>query len=174
MQQATLRVADVVGALMEFWGFKRQMGRVWTLLYLSPEPSSAADLSERLTMSAGAVSMAVGELLKWGAVRKIWRPGERRDYYEAETSIWKMVTRVMRERELTLVRDAAEAFDAARVALSQAAQGAAPEVRERLLFALARLEQLSALARLGESLLRALVAGERVDPTMIREASTHK
>ena len=33
-------VADAVGALMEFWGFKRVMGRVWTLLYLRGEPLS--------------------------------------------------------------------------------------------------------------------------------------
>ena len=63
-------------------------------------------------MSAGAVSTTLGELAKWGTIHKAWRPGERRDYFEAETSIWKMVTRVFRERELTLVRDTAETFTA--------------------------------------------------------------
>ena len=29
-----LQVADSVGALMERWGFKRNMGRLWGLLYL--------------------------------------------------------------------------------------------------------------------------------------------
>ena len=31
-------VSDVVGRLIEFWGFKRNMGRIWAVLYLSPEP----------------------------------------------------------------------------------------------------------------------------------------
>ena len=48
-------VADAVGALMEFWGFKRIMGRVWTLLYLRDEPLSMADLCEQLEISTGAV-----------------------------------------------------------------------------------------------------------------------
>ena len=34
-------VSDVVGRLIEFWGFKRNMGRIWSVLYLSPEPLSA-------------------------------------------------------------------------------------------------------------------------------------
>ena len=37
-------VSDVVGRLIEFWGFKRNMGRIWAVLYLSPEPLSAEDL----------------------------------------------------------------------------------------------------------------------------------
>lgn len=106
-EAAALQVADAVGALMEFWGFKRAMGRMWTILYLSEEPLSAQTLGERLSMSAGAVSMTLQELQKWGAVRKTWRPGERRDYYEPETSIWKMVSRVFRQRELLQIRRSA-------------------------------------------------------------------
>src|SRR5258706_16187498 len=102
VHQAELEVADTVGRLMEFWGFKRRMGRMWTLLYLSPAPLGAAEIGAELKMSAGAVSMALGELVKWGAVKKSWRPGERRDFYEAETSVGKLVQRVLRERELTL------------------------------------------------------------------------
>src|SRR5262245_19676767 len=94
-----LDVADTVGRLMEFWGFKRPMGRIWALLYLAPEPLGAAEIGDELRMSSGAVSMALSELVKWGAVKKTWRPGERRDYYEAETSIGRLVQRVLRERE---------------------------------------------------------------------------
>ena len=52
-------VSDVVGRLIEFWGFKRNMGRVWTVLYLSPEPLSADDLCHSLKLSTGAVSMTL-------------------------------------------------------------------------------------------------------------------
>ena len=45
-------VADAVGALMEFWGFKRVMGRVWTTLFLEGEPLSAPQLCERLGIFA--------------------------------------------------------------------------------------------------------------------------
>ena len=48
-------VGDVVGRLIQFWGFKRNMGRVWTVLYLSPDPLSAEDLRNALGLSSGAV-----------------------------------------------------------------------------------------------------------------------
>ena len=158
--QAELEVADTIGRLMEFWGFKRPMGRMWTLLYLSPSPLGAAELGEQLKMSAGAVSMTLNELLKWGAVKKSWRPGERRDFYEAETSIGKLVQRVLRERELELVRQFSEALSNADQTLPRASSGGdGPDFKRD------RVHELQRLARLGETLLTALVAGKVVDPT---------
>ncbi|MBZ0235766.1 MAG: hypothetical protein K8M05_25790, partial [Deltaproteobacteria bacterium] len=129
VEAQVLKVADAVGGLMEGWGFKRNMGRVWALLYLEGAPLSAADMGERLSLSTGAMSMLLTELQQWSVVKKTWVPGERRDYYEAETSIWKMVSRVLRERELRWIRDAAEQFAAADEALDKlgAASGGGPK-----------------------------------------------
>ena len=57
---AVLKVADAVGALIEGWGFKRNMGRMWAVLYLEDHALSAAELGERLGLSTGAVSMLRG------------------------------------------------------------------------------------------------------------------
>jgi DNA-binding transcriptional regulator GbsR (MarR family) len=151
---------------MQFWGFKRPMGRLWTVLYLSPEPLGAAELGERVHMSSGAVSMTLSELTKWGAVRKTWRPGERRDFYEAETSIGKLVLRVLKERELTLIGEFSATLADARHALDHGSDD--PELAH---FKRERLGRLCELAEVGERLLRALVAGDTVDPTPILEAS---
>jgi HTH-type transcriptional regulator, glycine betaine synthesis regulator len=164
-----LAVADVIGRLIEFWGFKRPMGRIWALLYLSPDPLGAAELAEELKMSPGAVSLTLGELARWGVVKKTWRPGERRDFYEAETSIYKLVQRVLRERELVLVREVRDALDAAAAALmSGGRSGRDPGAFE---FKRQRLDRLRELARIGEGLLSSLAAGEAVDPSAIREAT---
>jgi len=45
--------ADAVGALMEFWGFKRVMGRIWALLYLRGDELSASELCDQLSISSG-------------------------------------------------------------------------------------------------------------------------
>ena len=153
-----LEVADTVGQLMEFWGFKRPMGRIWALLYLMPEPIGASEIGELLRMSSGAVSMALSELVKWGAVKKTWRPGERRDYYEAEINIGRLVQRVLRERELVLVQQFAETLERAEREL-----GTAPS-SEAVAFKRSRLRELRGLAKLGESLLSALVSGRTIDP----------
>lgn len=162
------RVVDLIGRLMEFWGFKAVLGRVWAVLYLSPSPLSAAELGERLSVSAGAISMALGELQKWGVVRKAWRPGERRDYYEPETRIWKMVSRVLRERELTLVTEVIATFESALKQTAQARGRATPEEKRRLRFVERRLQTLLTLARVGEGLLNLLASGEPIDPQPLK------
>ena len=106
-----LIVSDVIGRLIEFWGFKRNMGRVWSVLYLSPQPLSAEDLRELLQLSSGAVSMTLSELSRWGVVRKVWIQGERKDFFAAEVQLWKMISRVFNEREKIEILAAIEAFE---------------------------------------------------------------
>jgi DNA-binding transcriptional regulator GbsR (MarR family) len=160
---------------MEFWGFKRHMGRVWGVLYMSPEPMSASELTDVLQMSPSALSATLADLSRWGAINKEWVPGQRREYYSAETSIWKMVRRVFEQRELQLVVESAEAFNQALEKIRAAARGAANQVeRQRLEFMLRRLEQLHALSQVGERLVRALISGNVLDPTWLQSADTRK
>ncbi|MET0390287.1 MAG: ArsR family transcriptional regulator [Polyangiales bacterium] len=157
-------VSDAIGRLMVLWGFKRNMGRVWTLLYLSNEPLTAFVLRERLQLSAGAISMTLSELARWGVVHKVWRQGDRHDYYEAESSLWKMISRVLRERELAEVVLAIEAFEDALSALKRRPDGAG-ESRGRT--QTERIEQLLELARLGRSMLDALISNARMDASWL-------
>ncbi len=153
---AVLKVADAVGALIEGWGFKRNMGRMWAVLYLEDHPLSAAELVDRLGLSTGAVSMLLAELLQWGIVKKSWVVGERREFYEAETSIWKMVSRVFRERELNWIRTASEEFDAAGKEF-----GGKGDARRKLIAE--RIASLTQLAQVGAHLLETMLEGESVD-----------
>ena len=68
-------VSDVVGRLIEFWGFKRNMGRIWAVLYLSPEPLSAEDLRQLLQLSSGAVSMTLSRAPSLGCRAQGLGPG---------------------------------------------------------------------------------------------------
>src|SRR5215203_7005112 len=98
-REAELLAADAIGDIIEHWGFRKVLGRVWTVLFIAGEPLPAAVIGERLQMSAGAVSMALTELQRWGVVKRVWRPGERKEFFEAETDFWKMISKVVNERE---------------------------------------------------------------------------
>jgi len=156
-------VSDAIGRLMVLWGFKRNMGRVWTLLYLSNEPLTAYVLRERLQLSAGAISMTLNELARWGVVHKVWRQGDRHDYYEAESSLWKMISRVLRERELSEVDHTIEALEDALSSLSRRSGADANRSQTQRL----RIEQLLELARLGRSMLDALINHARMDASWL-------
>ncbi len=153
---------------MEFWGFKRNMGRMWTLLYLEREPLPAAELGERLSLSTGAVSMTLSELQKWGVVKKAWVPGERKEYYEPETSIWKMVSRVFRERELEQIKTAIEVFEDASEVLEEVKSSGTREDAARRRFALERIQGLLGLARIGVGLLEAILSGKALDASPLK------
>ncbi len=157
-------VSDVVGRLIEFWGFKRNMGRVWTVLYLSPDPLSAEDLRHALKLSSGAVSMTLSELARWGVVRKVWIQGERKDFYTAEVQLWRMISRVFSERERSEVVAAIDAFEEALRQLDRIGKSAGDaSARARAELQHARIAQLLELAKLGKRLLDALVSTAKVD-----------
>jgi DNA-binding transcriptional regulator GbsR (MarR family) len=157
-------VSDVVGRLIEFWGFKRNMGRVWSVLYLSPDPMSADDLREALKLSSGAVSMTLHELGRWGVVRKVWIQGERKDFYAAEVQLWRMISRVFNERERSEILSAIDAFEEALLTLDEAKKNATDATaRARIELQHARISQLLKLAKLGKGLLDALVSTAKID-----------
>ncbi len=157
-------VSDAIGRLMVLWGFKRNMGRVWTLLYLSDEPLPAHVLRERLQLSAGAISMTLSELARWGVVRKVFRQGDRHDYFEAESSLWKMISRVLRERERAEVVLAIEALEDALAALARREEDANTA---RVQVQSERIKQLLELARLGRSMLDAVIDNARLDASWL-------
>lgn len=92
---------DAAGEVVEFWGFKRNQGRVWALLYLRGRVHTAAEIQADLGLSKGAVSMIVHDLERWGVVHRertgaVWTFG-------AQERLMDMVARVLRERETVLV-----------------------------------------------------------------------
>jgi DNA-binding transcriptional regulator GbsR (MarR family) len=171
--RAELRAADAVGALMELWGFRRQLGRIWTVLFLSERPLAAPELCERLQISTGLLSMSLAELRRWGVVRSVAIAGDRKEHFEAETHVWRLVRRVLAERERKAVEAALASVEAAIGDLREAIAGSAgdPRLRSMARFRMERLEQLASLCRVGLSILKALIDGARADVNPLRSLS---
>jgi DNA-binding transcriptional regulator GbsR (MarR family) len=148
--QSEVLISDSIGRLIEFWG-----------LYLSDRPHSAPEIQERLQLSAGAVSMTLNELLRWGVVKKVWIQGERRDHYTAEGNFWKMISRVFNERERVEVLDAIDIMEDAIQFLKEKAKE--PESKARAQFQEQRVRELLDLARFGKQLLDTLIKDAKVD-----------
>lgn len=148
------RAVDAVGVVIEFWGFKRNHGRVWALLYLRGRALSALEIQEALGLSKGAVSMVTRELEQWGVIRRVRAASDASWRFVAETELMRMIRRVLEDREAALVaRVRADLDDAERLA---AQARVAPEV-------LARLKRMNVLASLMDKALRAFLATARLD-----------
>lgn len=156
-REAELLAADAIGDVIEHWGFRKALGRIWTVLYLAGDALGAAELGEALQMSAGSMSMSLTELQRWGVVRRVWKPGERREFYEAETDFWKMISRVVHDRERSLASSVRERLEAARALLRQAPSTAANRAR------IERVGRLLQFAGAAESVIESFLASRRAD-----------
>jgi DNA-binding transcriptional regulator GbsR (MarR family) len=171
LSRADLAVADAVGALMELWGFRRQLGRIWAVLFLSDRPLAAPELCDRLQISTGLLSMSLAELRTWSVVRSVTVPGDRKEHFEAETHVWKLVARVLRDREKLAVEGALAAFERALAEVRAARADVDPAVKAAARFKARRLEQLVDLARTGLGLLKMLIESARVDAGPLKSLS---
>jgi DNA-binding transcriptional regulator GbsR (MarR family) len=99
LQEAKSQFIQAWGKLATEWGINRSMAQVHALLLVSPEPLSAEDVMEQLQISRGNTNMNLRELMTWDLVSKILRPGDRKEYFEAEKDIWEVAKRVAKERK---------------------------------------------------------------------------
>ena len=161
-------VAEAVGDVMGFWNFRPSMGRVWACLYLSPRPLTSAEIVEETGLSVGMVSMTLQELRRWGVVQDSGRSGGRR-CFEAETDLFKMVTRVVRERELSLVTDTVEKLDRAVKILDEHGRSSVPSKMLESRFVVTRARRLLGLARSGHQMIDRFTRVGRIDLSMVRD-----
>jgi DNA-binding transcriptional regulator GbsR (MarR family) len=171
LSRAELRVADAIGSIIELWGFRRQLGRIWAVLFLSERPLAAPELCERLQISTGLLSMSLAELRRWEVVRSVNVSGDRKEHFEAETDVWKMVRKVLAERERTAVEEALRTFERALVDVRAALEQADPLLKLKARFRVRRLGQLAGLARAGLGILSVLLDTARVDVGPLRAFS---
>ncbi len=155
--------AETIGDLMAFWGFKRSMGVIWTVLYLHRRPMTQDDLAEATGLSMGMVSMTLGELEGWGVVHRQHVARDRRRFYVAETDVQAMITRVLRQRELRKIRTAIDHLERAADLLREPpARAAGGEKAESILMA-QRMDGLVELAKVGETMVERIVRVGQVD-----------
>jgi DNA-binding transcriptional regulator GbsR (MarR family) len=74
----------------EKWGINRTIAQIHGLLYLSPEPLTAEESCETLSIARSTVSVGLHELQSWGIVKVVHVLGERTDRFEIKGDVWEM------------------------------------------------------------------------------------
>ncbi len=80
-----VRMADVLN-------LPRSVGEIYGMLFISTEPLCLDDCRLRLNISKGSTSQGLKILRSFGAIRTVYIPGDRKDYYVAETSLRKIAS----------------------------------------------------------------------------------
>ena len=85
--EARMQMIEAGGRTAESFGISGLLGRIYMFLYLSREPQCLAEIAEGLGVSKASASIACRQLQSLAAVKPVWRKGDRRDFYEAETNL---------------------------------------------------------------------------------------
>lgn len=100
-----------VGQFMEYWGFKKIHGRIWTHLFLSQNPLETGELMERLQVSKGLMSLAIRDLLEYEVILSdsVGRHGTV--FYKANPDVLKVISNVLKARESKMLAQARQASE---------------------------------------------------------------
>jgi DNA-binding transcriptional regulator GbsR (MarR family) len=80
------------------WGVNRTVAQVHALLYLSPEPLTAEEIAEALSVARSNVSTSLKELQNWNLIQTDSRMGDRRDYFRTSADVWTLFLTVVEQR----------------------------------------------------------------------------
>lgn len=94
---------NAMGDTLATWNLPRATGRVYGYLLLRGAPSSSEELRSGLSLSSGAVSTAIRELVSWGLAHTIPQPGSRRLLVEAAGGFEQLLA-ASHERTRTFIR----------------------------------------------------------------------
>lgn len=81
-----------INHLCNKFGLNNVMAQLYAVLYFNNKPMSLDEMAERLKISKGSVSVNIRGLERYGVVHRTWVKGTRKDYYEAEPDIYKVIT----------------------------------------------------------------------------------
>lgn len=132
------------------WGINRTVAQVHALLFLSPKPLPADEISATLSVARSNVSTSLRELQAWGIVRVIHVLGDRRDHFETSKDVWEIFRIVAEERKRREIDPTLRILSEC-VQEAKAGPQSDPYTRERLE---SMLEFLTATTGLFEEILR--------------------
>ena len=81
------------------WGINRTVAQIHALLYISPRPLPAEDISDTLGVARSNVSNSLKELQGWRIVKLVHVMGDKRDHFEALAEVWETFRIVLDERK---------------------------------------------------------------------------
>ena len=106
------------GEMGSRWGINRTVAQIHALLYISPRPLTAEEISDTLAVARSTVSTGLRELQSWGLIKIVHVLGDRRDHFEIIGDGWEMFRAVLDERKrreldpaLNMLRETVKEFE---------------------------------------------------------------
>ena len=136
---------EFAGNLCASMNITRIIGQLYALLYMSEEPVSMDDMVKRLDVSKGNVSVNINILEGWGAVRKVWVKGSRKNYYMADPDVWKIVKKRVEEALSSRLDRTVSAIDNINKGLEEVNSNISGEEKKKVRFYKKRMNNIDSM-----------------------------
>jgi DNA-binding transcriptional regulator GbsR (MarR family) len=98
-------VLEFQGAMVEFFveaadllGVPKSVAAIYGTCFASATPLSFSDIEQRLDISKGSISQGLRVLRDMGALRAVGKPDDRRETFEPDLELRKLVSRWIEQR----------------------------------------------------------------------------
>lgn len=98
-EQLVDQFVETWGAMGSAWGVNNSVARIHGLLIVTDRAWCIDEIVDRLQISKSNVSTSLKELRSWNVIRKIFQPGDRKEYFICEPNAWEMLFNIMRQRK---------------------------------------------------------------------------
>ena len=95
-------LAKEIGNFIQYWGFKKIHGQIWTLVFLSEKPLNSTYITKKLSVSKALVSLAIKDLLKYEVIEVVERKTKELDF-RSNPDILKVIVNVLKNRESVML-----------------------------------------------------------------------
>ncbi len=154
-------LAEQIGQFIEYWGFKKIHGRIWTHLYLSKDPLDATELRERLKVSKALISMSLADLLEYEVIQELGKGPRGTLVYRANPDVTQVILGVIRKRERKMISQIQAAH--------RLVADLKPEDQRAVLLDADRIQSLGTMIQGAQGALEALMAVGPIDADLVRQ-----
>lgn len=144
-----LESIDFFVRLMSMLGMPRSVGEIYGLLYFSKEALPMDQIASKLGISIGSASQGLRTLRSLKAVRTVYKAGDRRDHYFAETEFRRLFSTFIKDEIMPHL-------DSAKDRIKKMESSTPNDSAKENEFYLIRIEKLKRLTKAGGRLLPAL------------------
>ena len=155
-------LSEQIGDFIQYWGFKKVHGIIWTHLYLSSTPLSAQELIKKLGVSKALISLSIKDLLHYRLILQTDESIDKKNkFYIANPDVFTVIRNVLETRETRMLERIQEGFNR----FQENLPGQSCEVP----LDLTRVESLGRMITGANDALKSLLTLAAIDPGFLSE-----
>jgi len=160
LSKARDRFVEGIGRLAATVGVSRVIGQLYAMLFLSEKPLCLDDMVERLKISKGNASLNIRKLESFGVAKRVWVKGDRKDFYQAELDLEKIIKGELIDIAKSRMKIALDTVTETEDLIKKAQANLNEEEKRRRKLYLKRLESAKEINNFIETMLNSIFSGK--------------